>query len=385
MVDMENPFVYGRYVTGGAFTDREEELAYLVRELQSNGRIFLISPRRYGKSSLLQRVRQELLKKGSLVAYFDLYKIVTMNQFAEAYATAILEASKSKSRKVLKWLSDFLPRLRPKISFEAPEAPSVSLDYSLENEESWNELEAVYHLPQKIAQREKKKFVVMFDEFQEIEKLGGVALEKQLRAAIQSHNRVNYVFAGSKRHVLYDMISNRARAFYQLGEVLNLQKIPLEDMAGFIRENMAATGFKIDEAATQLILAEMRNVPNNVQLLCHRLWSENQNTKRIATADVEQTLRNLIFAYAPVFAEIWDTLTLYQQKLLKAIALSGGVALTSVRHIRRYELQSSSSVARGLKLLQQKGLLDKENDHYVFTDIFFEKWVTMGRHQAIGL
>jgi hypothetical protein len=347
--------------------------------LQSNGRIFLISPRRYGKSSLLQRARQELLKKGLLVAYFDLYKIATMNQFAEAYATAILEASKSKSRKALKWLTDFLPRLRPKISFEAPEAPSVSLDYSLESEESWKEMEAVYHLPQKIAQREKKKFVVMFDEFQEIEKLGGEALEKQLRAAIQSHHRVNYVFAGSKRHVLYDMISKRARAFYQLGEVFNLRKIPPEEMARFIRENMAATGFKID-AATQLILDEMRNIPNNVQLLCHRLWSENQKTKRISTAGVEQAMRNLIFAYAPVFAEIWDTLTLYQRKLLKAIAQSGGVALSSVRKIRRYELRSSSSVARGLKLLQQKGLIDKENDHYVFTDIFFEKWVAMGRH-----
>jgi AAA+ ATPase superfamily predicted ATPase len=379
MPNVENPFVYGRYVTGEAFTDREEELAYLVRELQSNGRIFLISPRRYGKSSLLQRARQELMKQGLLVAYFDLYKIATMNQFAEAYTTAILEASKSKRLKILKWLTDFLPRLRPKISFEAPEAPSVSLDYSLESEESWKELEAVYHLPQKIALREKKKFVVMFDEFQEIEKLGGEALEKQLRAAIQSHHRVNYVFAGSKRHVLYDMISNRARAFYQLGEVLNLRKIPPEEMARFIRENMAATGFKIDEGAVQLILDEMRNVPNNVQLLCHRLWSENQNTKRIAIAGVQQAMRNLIFAYAPVFAEIWDTLTLYQQKLLKAIAHSGGAGLASVRHIRRYELRSSSAVARGLKLLQQKGIVEKENAHYIFTDIFFEKWVMMGQ------
>jgi len=307
---MENPFVYGRYVTGEAFTDREEELTYLVRELESNGRIFLISPRRYGKSSLLQLVRQALLKKGLLVAYFDLYKIATMNQFAEAYATAILDASQSKSRKIIKWITDFLPRLGPKISFEAPEAPSVSLDYSLEGEASWKEMEAIYHLPQKIAVQEKKKFVVMFDEFQKIEKLGGAALEKQLRAAIQSHHRVNYVFAGSRQHVLYDMISNRARAFYQLGEVLTLQKIPAAEMARFIRENMTATGFKIDEATVQLIIAEMRNIPNN---------------------------------------------------------------------IKRFELQTSSFVSRGLKLLQQKGLVDKENGHYIFTDIFFGKWVKMGR------
>jgi hypothetical protein len=376
---MDNPFVYGRYVIGDAFTDREEELAYLVCELEANGRIFLISPRRYGKSSLLQHVRQQLLKKGLLVAYLDMYKIATINQFAEAYATAIVEASTSKSRKRIKWITDFLPRLRPKISFEAPETPAISLDYSLENEESWKELETLYNLPQKIALQEKRKFVVMFDEFQEIEKLGGAALEKQLRAAIQSHHRVNYVFAGSKQHVLYDMISNRARAFYQLGEVLNLQKIPGAEMARFIKENMAATGFKIDAPAVQLIIEATSNIPNNVQLLCHRLWSENQNTKRIARADVEQGIRNLILAYGPVFAEIWDTLTLYQQKLLKAIAATDGKELTSVRHIKRFELQSSSFVTQGLKRLQQKGIVAKENDHYIIADVFFEKWIKMGR------
>ncbi|MGH7598327.1 MAG: hypothetical protein ACREOI_18380, partial [bacterium] len=120
-------------------------------------------------------------------------------------------------------------------------------------------------------------------------------------------------------------------------------------------------------------------VPNNIQLLCHRLWSENQRNKRIAAANVEQAVRNLVLSYVPLFAEIWDTLTLFQQKLLKAIALTGGVALASVRNIKRFELRSSSAVSRGLQLLQQKGLVDKENAHYVFTDIFFEKWVTTGR------
>ncbi len=161
--------------------------------------------------------------------------------------------------------------------------------------------------------------------------------------------------------------------------MLNLQKIPAEEMARFIRENMEATGFKIDEAAIRMILDEMRNVPNNVQLLCHRLWPENQKSKRIAGANLEQAVRNLVLSYAPLFAEIWDTLTLFQQKLLKAIAHTGGVALASVRNIKRFELRSSSAVSRGLQLLQQKGLVNRENAHYVFTDIFFEKWVKMGR------
>jgi hypothetical protein len=150
-------------------------------------------------------------------------------------------------------------------------------------------------------------------------------------------------------------------------------------MARFIRGNMKSTGFKIDEAAIRMILDEMRNVPNNVQLLCHRLWSENQKSKRIAGADVEQAVSNLVLSYVPLFSEIWDTLTLFQQKLLKALAQTGGVALTSGRNLKRFELRSSSAVSRGLQLLQQKGLVDKENAHYVFTDIFFEKWIQIGR------
>ncbi len=204
---MENPFVYGRYVSGEAFTDRAEELAYLVRELESNGRIFLISPRRYGKSSLLQCVRQELFKKGLLVAYFDLYKIDTMNQFAEAYASAILDASKSKSRKIMKWITAFLLRLRPKISFEAPEAPAISLDYSLESEESWKELEAIYQLPQKIAMQEKKKFVVMFDEFQEIEKLGGARETIEGRHSVTQSGQLRFCRLQALCTLRYDLES----------------------------------------------------------------------------------------------------------------------------------------------------------------------------------
>ena len=53
---VDNPFVYGEIVGSGAFADREGERDRLSRDLASGQKVFLISPRRYGKSSLIRDV-----------------------------------------------------------------------------------------------------------------------------------------------------------------------------------------------------------------------------------------------------------------------------------------------------------------------------------------
>ncbi|MFQ6091833.1 MAG: hypothetical protein ACE5OR_03985 [bacterium] len=157
---MNNPFVYGQSILGDAFTDRKREIDYLFLELQSSARIFLISPRRYGKSSLLHVVKDKLKQKGLLVAYVDLYKIASINQFGDVYTSAILNTSDTKIEEATKTIPELLARLRPKIAIESTGAPSVTLGYSFQSKETWKELEEMYQLPQKIAQKRRKRCVV---------------------------------------------------------------------------------------------------------------------------------------------------------------------------------------------------------------------------------
>ncbi len=372
---MANPFVYGQSILGEAFTDRKQEIDYLFQALQSPARIFLISPRRYGKSSLLQVVRQKLVQEDLLVAYVDLYKIASMNEFADIYASAILNAADTKIEKTVKTILEMLVRLRPKLAIESTGAPSVTLDYSFQSKETWKELEEVYQLPERIARKKANRFVVMFDEFQEASIIGGDILEKQLRAVIQTHTEVSYVFAGSKCHLLYQMVQDEKRPFYHMGEIFPLDKIPEAEMADFVLDRFSQSGYRIEPLIAQYILKEMRNIPYNVQLLCHRLWAQTRDAKVVTSEDVELTIRSLLYTYEAIFGELWDNLTTYQKRLLQAIALTGGKNLFSSETIGRYGLNASSFVSKGLSLLQKKNLVEKHNDHYEFNDIFFEKWV----------
>ena len=372
---MENPFVYGQSVLGNAFTNRGKEIDYLFHELQSSARIFLISPRRYGKSCLLHVVKEKLEQQGLLVAYVDLYKIASMSQLADVYASAIVTTADTRIERAIRTILEVLARLRPKIAIESTGAPSVVLDYSFQSKESWRELEVVYHLPQRIAQRRKKRFVVMLDEFQEISIIGGELLERQLRAVIQTHTDVSYVFAGSKRHLLYEMVRDEGRPFYRMGEIYNFDKIPEKEMADFVLDKFSQTGYRIEALTAEFILMEMRNIPYNVQLLCHHLWAQTRDVKIVEVEDVVSAIRDLVHTYEPIFGELWDSLTVYQKKLLRAIALAKGEKLFSSETVTRYGLEGSSFVSKGLSLLQKKNLVEKRNDRYEFNDVFFEKWI----------
>lgn len=69
------------------------------------------------------------------------------------------------------------------------------------------------------AQPKGRPFGLIVDEFQKVIELGGTQAESQIRAAIQRHKRVGYVFAGSKTRMLTAMTMDAARPFYRLGAV----------------------------------------------------------------------------------------------------------------------------------------------------------------------
>ena len=218
---MKNPFVYGEAVSGENFTDREKEIRELIRDLSSTERIFLISPRRYGKTSLILKALEKLKVMGFYTAYIDLYKVTSLQNFLEIYAREIVRAVESKIEKMFNFLKKTLPGLRPKISMQPDGTTTIGIEHIPKTEDVIKFLDQVYDLPQQLAEKKKKPFIVVFDEFQEIVNLNGDSIEKVMRASFQHHDKVGYLFAGSKRHILYDMVSNPDRAFYKMGRIIN--------------------------------------------------------------------------------------------------------------------------------------------------------------------
>lgn len=372
---MTNPFKYGIVVSGNDFADRERELEELAAKLKETVRIFLIAPRRYGKTSLIKNVLKNLKQEGLLIVYLDLYWASSSREFLELYASNVMRGSSSIARKAVHLMKDFLPRLRPRLKIDAEGNPELSLDISANG--SAEAIEEVLNLPERIAQAERKRFVVVLDEFQEIMQFDGSVLERQIRAAIQHHSHVNYLFAGSKTHMLIDMISDETRPFYQMGTLMGLDKIPENEFGAFIAAKFSESNKKISPDAVHAILTECENVPHYVQLLCFNLWDHFQAEPHIDETHVQQALANTLRSQEPAYLTLWEGLTLHQRKTVRAAAILKGRLLTAKDSIQRFDLESASNVAKSLKALRTKAILRKEKKVYIFEDVFFASWAEM--------
>jgi len=361
---MPNPFKYGIVVSGNDFADREKELKELVGKLKENVRIFLVAPRRYGKTSLIKNALERIEKKGLLTAYVDLYWATSSKEFLEIYVSSLLRGSKSITRRAVSIVRDFLPRLRPRLSFDQEGRVEFTLDISrhppVEAEKE------VFNLPERIAKSQGKRFVVVLDEFQEIFRLGGEELERQIRAAIQHHSNVSYLFAGSKSHMLIDMVSDGSRPFYQMGTLMTLDKIPEEEFLSFIESKFIQSGKKISSSALNRILRESDNVPHYVQLLSFNLWDHFQRVSYIEEVHVEETLHITLRGQEPAYLTLWEGLTHHQRLTAKAVAAQKGRLMTAKDTIRHFDLESASNVSKSLKSLISKGVIRIEEGAYVF-------------------
>lgn len=370
---MANPFKYGTVVSGDDFADREAELRELTSKLKETVRIFLVAPRRYGKTSLIKNVLGILQRQRFLTAYVDLYWATSTREFLGLYTTAMIRGSRSISRKAAHFVREFLPRVRPHLRFDPSGNPELSVDASGEGRAEM--AEEVFDLPEQIARSQGKRFVVVLDEFQEIVRLGGETLERQLRAAIQHHTNVSYLFAGSKSQMLMDMVSEKTRPFYQMGTLMALERIPEDEFRRFIQSKFAKGGKSISSAALDRLFAESENVPHYVQLLSFYLWDHYQDVAHIEEEHVAEAVSLILRGQEPAYLTIWEGLTLHQRKTVRAAASLKGRLLTSKEIMRRFDLESASNVAKSLSALCSKGILRKEPDRYVFEDVLFCRWI----------
>ena len=217
--------------------------------------------------------------------------------------------------------------------------------------------------------------VVVLDEFQEIAGFDGESLEKAMRSHIQGHRAVGYVFSGSKRHILEDMAHDERRAFYKIGKVMYLEKIPRAAFLPFLQEKFEASGFEVEEGSMQRVLDVADDIPNNAQRLCHELWDDLQDSRRVTVPDVDRILAKILDEQTPYHLQQWDALSLNQRALLKAIVIRGGTNLFSQEFLAHSGLSSLPTLQTSLQLLVKKGLVEKQNGHHAVSDVFFQEWI----------
>ena len=370
---METPFIFGKIATEKNFTDREQETAYLVSHFTSLINTIIISPRRWGKSSLVNKAAKLAMEQDSKlrICHIDLFNVRNEEHFYSLLAQKVIDATSSKWDEAIGNAKKFFSRLVPKISIGTDPTNEVSIDFDWE--EVKHNPDEILDLAEKIAKEKGLKIVICVDEFQNIAEFNDPEyFQKKLRSHWQLHQNVAYCLYGSKRHMMLEVFTDSSKPFYKFGNLIFLNKIETEYLVAFFNSRFADTEKRITNEASHLIAMLVDNHPYYAQQLAQLSWlrTKDECTEEI----VREAHTALVEQLSLLFVTITETLTNQQLCYLKAL-IAGEKSITSTEVMHRYNISSPTSVARSKVALVKNDILDNQAGKMSFQDPIYAYWL----------
>ena len=372
--NFEAPFVFGVRVEGDAFTDRKEETERLKANFTYGVNTILISPRRMGKTSLVDKVCSLVEDEHIRIAHIDAFGCRSEHDFVNAFATAVVRATSGKWDEWMENAKVFLSRFVPKISFgQDPMTDfSISLEYNPHNTTT----EEVLQLPEVIAKAKGIRIVVCIDEFQQLGDFpDSLTFQKKLRGVWQRQSHVSYCLYGSKKHMMEQMFQNQSYPFYRFGDLFYLDKISEDDWVAYIRDRFKVTGKRISDDLARVICSVTDRYSSYVQQLAWLVWLKAQNEATMA--DVQYAIDRLLDACEPLFIQQTEELSAYQMNFLHALANGVHTGFTQSSVLSGYRLGTAANVTRLRKALIEKDLITVSTPkHLEISDPILTLWLT---------
>lgn len=365
------PFNFGNTVSTSHFTNRELEMKQLKNNLTSGINTIIISPRRWGKSSLVERVLLDFEKNGKIkTVSLDLFSCSSETEFLELFARKVIQASSSDWEDWVGIAKSFFKKLVPKLNIDL----TSYIDFTLEFDPSElsKHKDEILNLPEEIAKKKQIQFIIAIDEFQNLASFSNYTeIEKTMRACWQRHKQATYCLYGSKRDMLSDIFNNSSKPFYRFGDILLLPKIKREKWINYIVERFIQTKKSISPEMAGQIADLMDNHSWYVQQLSHYTW---HNSKKSASEqNLYDALLEVIHANSPLFQREIEFLSSTQVNLLKAIARQEK-QLSSQATLKKYNLGTSANVVKNKQVLLNAELIDIQGGIVTFLDPVFERW-----------
>lgn len=370
---METPFVFGRLAVDRDFTDREAETAQLVANFTALVNTILISPRRWGKSSLVQKAADEVRRSNKEVhfCFVDAFNVRTEEQFYQALATEVLKESASGIELLLGNARAFMGRFLPRLSFNPDNLREVSL--SLDWKEVKKQPDDILDMAEKIAVEKNWKLVICIDEFQNVSSFENpLAFQKKLRSHWQKHQHTAYCLYGSKRHMLTDVFTNSSMPFYKFGDLLFLNKIKEADWIEFISKRFRETKKKITKSNAARIARLVECHPYYVQQLAQQSWI--RTPENCTEEIIDEAHQGMIYQLSLLFYSKTDELTNPQINFLKAL-IEGVEKFSSKEVLNQYELGTSANVGRIKKALENKEIINIQSKAIQLLDPLYKSWL----------
>ncbi|MBO5603721.1 MAG: ATP-binding protein [Prevotella sp.] len=370
---MENPFIIGKAAEGDYFINRVEDRRRLNANLTHGINTVIISPRRWGKTSLVKNVLSSIDDERFLTVFVDVFRCKSEYEFYRNFSTCVIKQTSSKIDEWVETVKTFLSGITPKFSFGSDPLNDFSLSFE------WNERDdaedEILSLPQKIAEKKGKKIIVCLDEFQQIAEFpSSVDFQKKLRSVWQHQQDVTYCMFGSKKHLMENFFSNKSMPFFKFGDMMFLKKIEITEWIPFICRNFSNTGKSISEKQAERICNVTACQSSYVQQLSWITWYKTEGTT--TDKNIDSAIDDLLEQNKTFFQSDVEQLTELQYNFMRAVADGVTQGFTRKDILRKYRLESSANVQAIKKAMISKDLIYMDDDgNTQFNDPLFSLWV----------
>ena len=369
-----NPFQYGVVIDDSVFCNRREEIAYLKTQINNGYSTWLFSPRRFGKTSLVEKVFREI--NDTVCIYIDLYNIKSKDDFCRKYSKVIAKELfnwKNDVKRLTKSLSDAFHKLSPTVSFD--EFGNSSFSLNVQKVEKQEDIETILEIPYQISLKTSKRICIAFDEFQEIKRIDPFLLN-WMRSSFQRHKNISYIFLGSKQSMMEDIFSSSQSPFYEFAAKMNLSAISRDELFTFIEDNFTKHGLSIKAHTINKILNKSECQPHFTQYFASVVFD-------LVKSGIDQNInsfhnnwiKKIILPQVDVFQNIYDQLTNSQRSTIQAIAKMDEPGIFADETRIKFGLPVSSSLNEALIALQKKGLIYKMENRYKTINPIFKEWL----------
>lgn len=369
---MNSPFQFGKVIYKDGFINREDYINHLSSNLQSGINTMLISPRRWGKSSLVRKVADKIQSENQEIVFcfIDMYNIRTELEFYQEFTKEILKASSKKWQEWLENGKNFIKNMIPRFSIGIN--PETDFKVSLELRDIETSANHILELPEIISKKKNIKIIVCLDEFQNINYFNeSLAFQKKLRSVWQLQQKTTYCIYGSKRHIITEMFENKSMPFYKFGDTIFLEKIQTKYWIPFIVNNFKKTGKKITIQLAEQIVSLVENHPYFVQLLSNNVWQQTE--EECSDIILQKTIDELLYQNSILYQKEIDNLTNPQVNFLKAIS-NEVYQISSKENLLKYNLGTSGNINRIKQALENKEIIDLWGNSIEFLDPVFKLW-----------
>lgn len=370
---INNPFLVGKYLSDRYFCDRFEETEFLRKQILNGRNVALISPRRIGKSGLIQHFfNQTDIKENYYVFFVDIYATTSLTEFVYTLGKEIYEQLKPQTTVWKEQFFQIISSFRVGFKLDAlTGAPGLDIGLG-DIQVPQTTLDEIFAY----INEADKPCIIAIDEFQQIGEYAEKNVEALLRTKIQKCQRAQFIFSGSKRHVMSSMFNSLSKPFYQSAISMGLEPIPMNIYADFANRLFEENDRHVDRSVIETTWNKYNGYTWFVQMMMNELFALTWVGETCHEEKIVEAQHNIIMSQETSYKDILSRLPPKQKMVLQAIAKEGVAQnITSSKFVKKYNLNSASSVQSAVKLLLKNELVTQIENTYRVYDFFFSEWL----------